>query len=912
MSSIKARNRAGSPSSPMDDTIEVRLLPSIQAAHDEREYNLNRASPKTAEPRTMPDVSAATRRERDIWGTSPLDRSPRRSPASGYPNLENPEDSTQKRKRSPSMEKMTYRPEAQRVRSRQYQQHQRRESELLPRILTATETAAAAIATVSAAAAVSAPGASREKELEPLRASAEPRDTYDLPRERGYTAARAYADEEREQQQRREEQQREQQRVDMWISQTNHEGRQSKPPFDPAAYHQRSGSMQSPANEHAANDSHQQDNSAPHASASPQSEYGANSPDDDERTPIYGTAFSPGNQKIGPPLQQTDPKRRKRNFSNRTKTGCLTCRKRKKKCDETKPECSNCVRGGFICAGYPPQKGPWGKPDPAKPTVQIESKDPTYVPPGAYGMPSPVNGLQGGTFPQQRRESLPLYRGQALRIEPPQGRLLLSDDDRPTASTLPSALTSADSHNKLSALSAFSAPANVFPTPISAATTTPFPDRTPKENQRVPPLHDLKRGSDPETPQMLTPLPQINIHPSGSPPYRQPSPQQSQQLPRQLPQPQVLHHRQHSQIELPRPHEHERELDHGIQQHEHSMQHAPQNPHQSHPQLPSPQQFHPQHPQHRQHQQHQQYQPHQHPAHHPSQPMPEHRSQPPLHRQPRQGPLHQDPMAAERQPRFLHQFTQQSHMPQQQQQPMPAPAPAPLKQEQQQQQQQQPLETVDDGPESREAEEARAASRRNVPFFSTVPGPRREMEEMLAGRPFYQFDNQLVDARERCVAACWKFNNSTNPNIGVSQSERSRLFKEILQPRGSEIHGPPGAVGDQVVVDAPFHADYGYNISIGNAVHIGRNCHFSDAMPISIGHRVTIGPNVSFFTAAPSTDPMERDGVHSALQGRRITIEDDVFIGGNVTILAGVRVGKGAVIGAGSVVTSSATATLLS
>ena len=36
---------------------------------------------------------------------------------------------------------------------------------------------------------------------------------------------------------------------------------------------------------------------------------------------------------------QGDPKKRKRVFSNRTKTGCLTCRRRKKKCDEQKPEC---------------------------------------------------------------------------------------------------------------------------------------------------------------------------------------------------------------------------------------------------------------------------------------------------------------------------------------------------------------------------------------------------------------------------------------------------------------------------------------------------------------------------------------------------------------------------------------------
>lgn len=37
---------------------------------------------------------------------------------------------------------------------------------------------------------------------------------------------------------------------------------------------------------------------------------------------------------------QVDPRKRKRVFSNRTKTGCMTCRRRKKKCDEQKPECA--------------------------------------------------------------------------------------------------------------------------------------------------------------------------------------------------------------------------------------------------------------------------------------------------------------------------------------------------------------------------------------------------------------------------------------------------------------------------------------------------------------------------------------------------------------------------------------------
>uniref|UniRef100_A0A8H7K1E1 Zn(2)-C6 fungal-type domain-containing protein n=1 Tax=Bionectria ochroleuca TaxID=29856 RepID=A0A8H7K1E1_BIOOC len=33
----------------------------------------------------------------------------------------------------------------------------------------------------------------------------------------------------------------------------------------------------------------------------------------------------------------------------RVKTGCLTCRSRKKKCDETKPVCIGCERNGFLC-----------------------------------------------------------------------------------------------------------------------------------------------------------------------------------------------------------------------------------------------------------------------------------------------------------------------------------------------------------------------------------------------------------------------------------------------------------------------------------------------------------------------------------------------------------------------------------
>ncbi|KAJ4365007.1 hypothetical protein N0V83_008623 [Neocucurbitaria cava] len=70
---------------------------------------------------------------------------------------------------------------------------------------------------------------------------------------------------------------------------------------------------------------------------------------------------------------QVELKKRKRQFANRTKTGCGTCRNRKKKCDEAKPECNNCTRGGFVCQGYA-NKIPWPKNGVTKPPPPLQAK----------------------------------------------------------------------------------------------------------------------------------------------------------------------------------------------------------------------------------------------------------------------------------------------------------------------------------------------------------------------------------------------------------------------------------------------------------------------------------------------------------------------------------------------------------
>lgn len=189
---------------------------------------------------------------------------------------------------------------------------------------------------------------------------------------------------------------------------------------------------------------------------------------------------------------------------------------------------------------------------------------------------------------------------------------------------------------------------------------------------------------------------------------------------------------------------------------------------------------------------------------------------------------------------------------------------------------------------------------------------RSQKEEMLSGKFYYPFDKELVLERERCSAACWRFNNSTNPNNGVSPNERARLFREILQPRellspspGSSPVTNIGRVGENVVVEAPFVCDYGYNIVIGQNVIVGRSCTILDAAEVNIGDNCHIGPNVSIYAATLHTDPKRRQGSKGPQIGRPVTIDQDCWIGGGVTILPGITIGKGSTVGAGSVVTKN-------
>jgi len=80
-------------------------------------------------------------------------------------------------------------------------------------------------------------------------------------------------------------------------------------------------------------------------------------------------------------------------------------------------------------------------------------------------------------------------------------------------------------------------------------------------------------------------------------------------------------------------------------------------------------------------------------------------------------------------------------------------------------------------------------------------------------------------------------------------------------------------------------------------------CTFLDTCLITIGARTLIASNCSFYAATHPIDPFLRNGIKGPELGSPITIGEDCWIGGNVTVCPGVTIGRGVTVGAGSVVT---------
>lgn len=161
-----------------------------------------------------------------------------------------------------------------------------------------------------------------------------------------------------------------------------------------------------------------------------------------------------------------------------------------------------------------------------------------------------------------------------------------------------------------------------------------------------------------------------------------------------------------------------------------------------------------------------------------------------------------------------------------------------------------------------------------------------EYEKMLAGYLYDGANPQIQALRQIRRDKMEAFNAEPDGQV------RSQILKSWL-----------GSTGQKVYMERNFSCDYGCHIHVGENFYANFNQTFLDVCEIRIGDNCMFGPNCQLLTPLHPLDPTERN---SGLEyGAPITIGNNVWLGGGVTVLPGVTLGDNVVVGAGSVVTKS-------
>lgn len=169
-----------------------------------------------------------------------------------------------------------------------------------------------------------------------------------------------------------------------------------------------------------------------------------------------------------------------------------------------------------------------------------------------------------------------------------------------------------------------------------------------------------------------------------------------------------------------------------------------------------------------------------------------------------------------------------------------------------------------------------------------------EKEKMLAGKIYDPSEPELVGLRQKAHRLCLEYNQ-----LPETDKKRDELMREL------------GVAGrENAYFQGPVQFDYGCFTTVGEGFYANFNFTCVDCCPVTIGDNVFVGPNVSLLTPVhpfrwQDRNPYKKpDGtVTDKEYARPITIGDNCWIAGNVSVCGGVTIGEGSVIGAGSVVT---------
>lgn len=158
-------------------------------------------------------------------------------------------------------------------------------------------------------------------------------------------------------------------------------------------------------------------------------------------------------------------------------------------------------------------------------------------------------------------------------------------------------------------------------------------------------------------------------------------------------------------------------------------------------------------------------------------------------------------------------------------------------------------------------------------------------QRMIGGKLYNADDPQLSEMRVRSRILMEKYNQTSI----LDKEQRKEILKKWL------------GKAQNCYIEPSFKCDYGKNIYLGDNFYANYDCIILDCAPVEIGDNVMFGPRVNLFTAGHPVDYQIRNtGLEYA---KSITIGNNVWLGGNTTILPGVKIGDNAVIGSGAVVT---------
>lgn len=160
-----------------------------------------------------------------------------------------------------------------------------------------------------------------------------------------------------------------------------------------------------------------------------------------------------------------------------------------------------------------------------------------------------------------------------------------------------------------------------------------------------------------------------------------------------------------------------------------------------------------------------------------------------------------------------------------------------------------------------------------------------ELEKLKAGLDYCFADKEVKSIKDHAVFLCEEYNN-IHP---LDKQKRISHLKKLL-----------GKVDDTVTIEKNFNCDNGKNIFVGLNFFANYNVTILDVNEVHIGNDVMIGPNTIITTVGHPISPKGRRNKLAVT--KPVTIGNDVWIGGNVTILPGVTIGNNVVIGAGAVV----------